>query len=219
MKPIRGNNHFRNNESNSFVQKLPYIFTFIFASVWVLAVFKVFILENRIEEPIVVISDSSGSVIRTKSNTNLGNEIFKLNNNNNINNVHKEILDSSKSKKLPTSEEWLAIRSNIEYKLEENTPPITIDKPHIKTNAINIQATPNIPVKEKPKKIVPSKVESKPNRNYDSKKLPSEFVWPPVTLNGSLHADEGFDIMPVIDLQVPRFWEPEPGADMNKIGI
>jgi len=54
----------------------------------------------------------------------------------------------------------------------------------------------------RPESVVPS---------YDLK-------WPPVQLDGTIAADEGYDVMKLTELKVPRFWSPKPGEDVNKIG-
>ena len=49
--------------------------------------------------------------------------------------------------------------------------------------------------------------------------LPSyELKWPPVQLDGTIAANEGYDVMKLTELKVPRFWSPKPGEDVNKIG-
>jgi hypothetical protein len=42
--------------------------------------------------------------------------------------------------------------------------------------------------------------------------------WPPVDYQGQMLPDEGYDIMPVTGLKVPRFWYPKSGEDWNKAG-
>jgi Glycosyltransferase (GlcNAc) len=46
----------------------------------------------------------------------------------------------------------------------------------------------------------------------------SQLQWPPVGLNGSIPSNEGYDIMPLTGLKVPRFWVAPDGVDINKIG-
>ena len=47
-----------------------------------------------------------------------------------------------------------------------------------------------------------------------STKLP----WPPVQDDFTIKPDEGFDEMPVTKMKVPRFWYPQEGANWNTIG-
>lgn len=49
-------------------------------------------------------------------------------------------------------------------------------------------------------------------------KKASELGWPPVLEDGSIPVDEGYDIMPLTGIKVPKFWEAPEGADINKIG-
>lgn len=42
--------------------------------------------------------------------------------------------------------------------------------------------------------------------------------WPPLTQNGSIIADEGYDVMPLTGMKVPKFWVAPPNADINTIG-
>lgn len=52
----------------------------------------------------------------------------------------------------------------------------------------------------------------------------SEFIhfhqleWPPIRKDGSIPPADGYDIMPVTNLSVPKFWQPLPNADLNTIG-
>ncbi len=46
----------------------------------------------------------------------------------------------------------------------------------------------------------------------------SHLQWPPVAADGSIPSKDGFDIMPIIDLKVPKFWVPKPDQDWNQVG-
>ena len=46
----------------------------------------------------------------------------------------------------------------------------------------------------------------------------ADLKWPPVNLDGSIPSNEGFDVMPLTKLKVPRFWSPPEGADVFKTG-
>jgi len=43
--------------------------------------------------------------------------------------------------------------------------------------------------------------------------VPSQLKWPPVMPDGSLKEDEGYDVMALTGLKVPRFWAPPDGVD------
>jgi hypothetical protein len=45
-----------------------------------------------------------------------------------------------------------------------------------------------------------------------------ELTWPPVLPDGTIPVSDGYEIMPITKLQVPRFWSPPEGTDLNKIG-
>ena len=49
-------------------------------------------------------------------------------------------------------------------------------------------------------------------------KKPYKLTWPPVQTDGTIAATDGTDIMPLIDIKVPRFWLPKEGEDYNKVG-
>jgi hypothetical protein len=53
-----------------------------------------------------------------------------------------------------------------------------------------------------------------PNRVKDD----YELSWPPVMPDGTLSPTDGMDVMPIIDIKVPRFWQPKAGDDFNKVG-
>jgi hypothetical protein len=46
----------------------------------------------------------------------------------------------------------------------------------------------------------------------------SHLQWPPIREDGSIPVNDGFDVLPIIDLKVPKFWYPPAGADWNKVG-
>ena len=41
----------------------------------------------------------------------------------------------------------------------------------------------------------------------------SELTWPPMNHDGSFLLEDGFEIMPITEMKVPRFWEVPKGAD------
>jgi hypothetical protein len=55
--------------------------------------------------------------------------------------------------------------------------------------------------------------------DQNSKK--SDYIkleWPPVLPDGSFPLSDGFDLMPLTGLKVPKFWIPPEGIDLNTIG-
>mmetsp|Transcript_8402 Transcript_8402/g.18456 ORF Transcript_8402/g.18456 Transcript_8402/m.18456 type:complete len:538 (+) Transcript_8402:140-1753(+) len=49
-------------------------------------------------------------------------------------------------------------------------------------------------------------------------KKAEELAWPPLQLDGSIQQGDGSDVMPMLNLSVPRFWLPKQGVDYNKVG-
>jgi hypothetical protein len=46
----------------------------------------------------------------------------------------------------------------------------------------------------------------------------SNLQWPPVGPDGKIPEQDGYDIMPIIDLKVPKFWTPRTDQDWNQVG-
>ena len=49
-------------------------------------------------------------------------------------------------------------------------------------------------------------------------KQASNLQWPPILSDGSIPDTDGYDIMPITKLKVPRFWFPAEGVDYNTVG-
>jgi hypothetical protein len=49
-------------------------------------------------------------------------------------------------------------------------------------------------------------------------KKAEELAWPPLQLDGSIQQGDGSDVMPMLNLSVPRFWLPKQGVDYNTVG-
>ena len=45
-----------------------------------------------------------------------------------------------------------------------------------------------------------------------------DLKWPPVQLDGTIKTEEGYEVMKLTNLKVPRFWKQSPTEDLNKIG-
>ena len=46
----------------------------------------------------------------------------------------------------------------------------------------------------------------------------SDLKWPPLTPNGDIPGEDGYEEMPLTKMKVPRFWYPKDGDDWNKVG-
>jgi hypothetical protein len=100
---------------------------------------------------------------------------------------------------LPLSSEWLFIRSVRNYGQNGQQAAVGNNE--------------NFPSKSAASKAIePIKL------NVREKKPANELKWPPVPLDGTLSTSDGIDIMPMIDIKVPRFWQPKAGDDFNKVG-
>lgn len=63
-----------------------------------------------------------------------------------------------------------------------------------------------------------SNQENKSGLGTKATKDPSAMTWPPV-LPGNVYPEgDGSDIMPITNLEVPRFWFPPKGEDWNTVG-
>jgi hypothetical protein len=80
--------------------------------------------------------------------------------------------------------------------------------------AVQQPATFSAPKDEAAPAVAQANVQSSP----DGTLAPSELSWPPVLPDGTMSVKEGFDIMPLIDIKVPRFFIPKEGTDYNKVG-
>ena len=112
-------------------------------------------------------------------------------------------------KPVPQSTEWLFIR--------------TVND-HGKLNAA-VQKEPSAK-QHKPIRIITNKHAEAPHVVVKKETpLPKagrpayELSWPPVLSDQTTMPDgDGYDIMPMIDLKVPRFFLPKEGEDYNKVG-
>ena len=131
------------------------------------------------------------------------------------NNVHAQIPSKRESKPIqihiPLAAEWLSIRSEG----KDVTQAEPGDQPARRSADVAPAA---------PKKTIPIKVKGPPKPKVVKKqptgpvKPANELSWPPVLKDGKILESDGSDTMPLIDIEVPRFWFPAEGADYNKVG-
>eukprot|EP01036_Dinobryon_divergens_P033692 gene33692-43545_t len=142
---------------------------------------------------------------------------------------------SKTAPKVPITAEWLYIRTAKDYKVES--------RDFVKENVHLVAHNQVLPQSNVPSTHVAAVVKEVANQVLPQSTVPSthvaavvkevavvatnglkkahELSWPPVLPDGSIPADEGEDVMPLIGLKVPRFWEAPPGssdADINRIG-
>jgi len=117
-------------------------------------------------------------------------------------------LDASKGVlPVPSSNEWLAIRSgSTKYQPKSSANLVT----KIESQPI-MKLFNNNPTQLAPKQELQQPINGKIKNAYD-------LVWPPVLSDGTISPADGYDVMKLTELKVPRFWEAPHGQDLNKIG-
>lgn len=211
---------FRGDERFRFQSVVIPFITIALSLVWLIAVFKVFVLENRktvninhgwqdSQSQIVIVNgDSKASESKASvSQIHLKAHPHALQHSDKI--VHQE-----KSHELPASGDWLFIRSSPNYHADHGK--IVLNKGNKKAivskDSERAELQPLDKISEvQPKAATDPLVLNSLKSNYDLR-------WPPVQADGSIPLEEGTDSMPLTNLKVPRFWAPNPGEDMNKVG-
>ena len=111
---------------------------------------------------------------------------------------------------IPMSSEWLFINSVNNY----GKPPSKTDNREIVKPVSKEKQAIKIEVKQ-PKSANPAlqkQLEPMPG------KPAHELSWPAMLPDGSIAPADGFDVMPMINIKVPRFFMPKEGEDLNKVG-
>lgn len=212
----------------------------ITAIVWLLAVYKVFLLDDtvvitqpaetrvnqqRITKKVLVNNVDPqygrGNQRATKNkDSNTGFRSRRIGFESDITtSKHSEVglpqAISQKKKTIPLSSEWSEIHTyerrvnNYDQKgmspiKKENQPVVLKLSNAAKGNTGNTDSvTPSTGIK------------SGDDIRWDNT---SHLQWPPVRQDGTIPESDGFDIMPIIDLKVPKFWYPPIGSDWNKVG-
>jgi hypothetical protein len=165
-----------------------------FALCWLLAVFKVFVLDdgnyNILFHPDAAVSaHASQNVLLQKPVRLLKTDVISFTSQRK---KFPRVMGSSHNEG-PLSSEWMFIRSDANYKIEPSPANVhsLVDSSAV-TNAVSTSASGLIAA--------------------------SELKWPPVQNDGKIASNEGTETMPLIGLKVPRFWEPPMGVDLNNIG-
>jgi hypothetical protein len=107
---------------------------------------------------------------------------------------------------VPTASEWALIRSDPKYRIydfekgaKETVAGSEPDSTGLKKTDSHLPTTATVDI-------------------HTTVKPASDLVWPPVQPDGSIRPDDGVDVMPILGIKVPRFWEPPAGFDLNKVG-
>lgn len=220
---------------------------FFFAVIWLLAVFKVFVLDDGLDgPPVAAASAYVGKVSDPRQQVGGGltlreasalppikeNMLFVSKGNRDSEPLKSE---AEKSDKVPLSSEWIFIRSSPYYKTgpkeskpasfetlldssEEAHHSFTVGQPARAVNDKSFREnSPQIPPAVDPPVVAPPAVVAAPTVSSAYKRA-TELKWPPVQPGFTIASEDGTDKMPVTNLPVPRFWEAPEGADLNKVG-
>ena len=218
-----------------------------FSLIWLLAVYKVMVMNDDDSK---MKSESTSKTVKLFGMvlSEGKKEYYRKSFDNNINppsTVSKTV------PKIPITAEWLYIRSSKDYKVESKDfvkesvqlvphnpvlPKSTVPSTHAVVKEAAFQMASNDVKKSQERENKVAYIPMRPQSTVASTRtvveneavVPSnglkkahELHWPPVLPDGSIAGDEGEDVMPLIGLKVPRFWEAPPGssdADINRIG-
>ena len=126
---------------------------------------------------------------------------------------------ASQHHQLPLTSEWLFIRSNPKYEVE--TPEKLHRDAAISSGSrvgFTKRSNNNVASAASPNKNSKITLHLPKKQGMVSSKAAHELAWPAVDHNGVVPADDGSDIMPLIGIEVPRFWLPAEGTDYNTVG-
>ena len=172
------------------------------AFVWVLAVIKVFLLEGTRTKigPVEVNSNEMQQqlqqhqpIIRKESTRRYKSRIVE----------NPALVANKEHVVIPTASEWAFVRASPAYKMamEDGTTRKPIVPFHAQKQS-----------KEHTQTLGNELIRTNSKSAY-------ELTWPPVQPDGSISPSDGVDVMPILGIKVPRFWEPQSNADMNKVGF
>lgn len=185
--------------------------------IWLLAVFKVFILDDGIaRRPSPSFNQLKPSkyivpaIPRQRASTTDASPPHRTNalpsassNNRVVNFVRHEPSSGRKpsaansAKRLPNSADWLAMYTESK---SFSLHPAGLAPPATSADSAGANLPPPPAVQD---------------RAISSS---SALSWPPVLADGSIPPNEGFDLMTMTGLKVPRFWSPPKDADLFKTG-
>ena len=195
-------------------------FITILSLLWLLAIIKVFMIDNSIQATLEKVDYTT-----VPGNGKLPDSLQKSDNTNfeyhltGLSAVDKiPVLNSNEVR--PRFSEWTQNQQTEKiFKVKINSKPIVKS-----TNSENI---PEIPSSNKEPDQAPIDVlrPPPPAHVYAVNKdtiQPNQLKWPPVLPDYTIPEREGYDIMPMTGVKVPKFWEPildpnDPNA-MMKIG-
>jgi hypothetical protein len=174
------------------------IFLVVSAFIWMLAVIKVFLLEgnHRISYDPVNISSKAADIL-SKNEDKIPVEVLKNKFVSRLEASKPALTEKAAKIIVPTSSEWAFIRNSLDYKIAGNRQDVDIEVGTIAKQQVDVPLSNSEDIKLK--------------KAY-------ELTWPPVQADGSITVTDGVEVMPLIGLKVPRFWEAPEGFDVNKVG-
>ena len=194
-------------------QNVMQILLILSAFVWVLAVIKVFLLEGvhtkapSIDKPVnILLPEPPRS---NEGQQHQPNGIVTTKRYKSRLDQHSELVANSKHIVVPSASEWAFIRASPAYKIsiETNAKPNGITTKAIVPPSFHVQPQDHAYAHIVQKQVIPANI-----------KKAYELTWPPVQPDGSISPSDGIDVMPILGIKVPRFWEPSTDVDMNKVG-
>jgi hypothetical protein len=190
MKAVRGKwHHYESKNRFDWKKLFSRIAITIFVAVWFLAVIKVFLLEDN----------------------GLNVKIIKSP----IANDAMSIVESDSQSKSQTK------RRNENYKARDMNHIIAIGHskhPNVSIPSLNEWDIIRASQLNQIDFAKSSVVDSVTKLDHVRVKKSSDLKWPPVLQDGSIPEEDGYDIMPVTKLKVPRFWTVPENQDVYKIG-
>ena len=228
--------HPGSSDGNQNPFRLLQILLLIFASIWLLAVVKVFLLEKS-----RVYAGEAGRGSIQQDDTI---EIPVQNNGKDMGTVeYRSIWDKKKdfdgqpisTDSLPRIGDWSIIRAPISETVtgERKSRPLFQQRkaPLVPSPPKSTEVLPEVKLAEPPKREksvvrdtkeqkAASVEETSSKAVISGKTWPvpaSDLAWPPVLPGGALKEGEGFEVMAMTGLKVPRFWEPPKGVDPNDL--
>jgi hypothetical protein len=111
---------------------------------------------------------------------------------------------SKSASTVPLSSEWLFIRSVNDFGKQQQQIP----RQPKGTIVLEVKQQAKQPAQLK----VPKVIDPMPGKPSE------ELSWPPVSKDGNIATEDGFDVMPMINIKVPRFYMPKDGSELNKVG-
>ena len=182
---------------------------FIFlALTWLLAVFKVFVLDDGTVNSKIPTADKFYSLIHLNPSKHIDrpapNHRIVTRNRKDGEVLHREIKPNQQNKKDISKE----FHETVDYFGKQFATKLKAKNPAVST--VEAQTKP------------PIKLEIHRNDGTTGKSFSDEgntiYKWPPVLPDGSIPTEDGFDVMPITKLTVPKFWKPPEGMDLNTVG-